>query len=228
MPFWEAACVAVGASVGRSLLATGARHVDDERTGLVLVGCCRNARHATPVDAAAEFRLGCTDLREEKNRICSCKQPLQRRLRFCTHCRMRQDPVRGRHWRVVLLDHASTDAGLAPELEGRQERLVCTRAARYSLAAFARTPGLRTDHSRPACVRWRRSSARPRPDRSCGMRVAPSLSKSTPSSGNGNSSRALAIASMTSVPSRVRTGKHSVQPVATSVSTSVWTKLPES
>ncbi|WP_246529639.1 hypothetical protein [Microvirga zambiensis] len=54
-----------------------------------------------------------------------------------------------------------------------------------------------------------------------------SLSKSTPSSGKGNSDRACWIAAITRPPSRVRTGTHSVQPVAISVRTMVWTKLPE-
>src|SRR5512132_4486008 len=40
----------------------------------------------------------------------------------------------------------------------------------------------------------------------------PSLSKSTPRSGNGNSVRAAASASITSAPLRTTTGTHSVQP----------------
>jgi len=55
---------------------------------------------------------------------------------------------------------------------------------------------------------------------------APSLSKSTPRSGNGNSSLAAASASITSSPLRTRTGTDSVQPVAMSVRTIVWTKRP--
>src|SRR5512133_3547324 len=55
---------------------------------------------------------------------------------------------------------------------------------------------------------------------------APSLSKSTPRSENVNSLRAATSASITSAPLRTTTGTHSVQPVATSVSTIVCTKLP--
>ncbi|WP_292572401.1 hypothetical protein [Mesorhizobium sp.] len=54
-----------------------------------------------------------------------------------------------------------------------------------------------------------------------------SLSKSTPSRGKGKSERARLIATITLPLSRVRTGTHSVQPVAISVSTIVCTKLPD-
>src|SRR4051812_1429357 len=36
---------------------------------------------------------------------------------------MRQNPVRWRHGRVVLLDDPSTDARLGPELEGRLDEI---------------------------------------------------------------------------------------------------------
>ncbi len=54
-----------------------------------------------------------------------------------------------------------------------------------------------------------------------------SLSKSTPSSGKGNSDLAHLMAAITRTLSRVRTGTHSVQPVAITVSTIVCTKLPD-
>jgi hypothetical protein len=54
----------------------------------------------------------------------------------------------------------------------------------------------------------------------------PSLSKSTARSGNGNNTIAAASASMTIAPLRATSGTHSVQPVATSVSTIVCTKPP--
>src|SRR5580704_2484674 len=55
---------------------------------------------------------------------------------------------------------------------------------------------------------------------------SPSLSKSTPRSGNGNSVIAAVSVSMTSAPLRATNGRHSVQPVAMSVKTIVCTKLP--
>ena len=55
---------------------------------------------------------------------------------------------------------------------------------------------------------------------------APSLSKSTPRSGKGKSFCAACSASSASAPARITTGTHSVQPVAMSISTSVWTKAP--
>ena len=55
---------------------------------------------------------------------------------------------------------------------------------------------------------------------------APSLSKSTPFSGNGKSSSATCSASSASAPVRIMTGTHSVQPVAMSVSTMVCAKAP--
>ena len=47
-----------------------------------------------------------------------------------------------------------------------------------------------------------------------------------PSRSNGRSLRTAVKTALTSVPSRNSKGAHSVHPVAISVRTSVWTKLP--
>ncbi|RUV60626.1 hypothetical protein EOA85_09050 [Mesorhizobium sp. M5C.F.Ca.IN.020.29.1.1] len=54
-----------------------------------------------------------------------------------------------------------------------------------------------------------------------------SFSRSTPSRGKGKNERACWIATITLPLSRVRTGTHSVHPVAISVNTIVCTKLPD-
>ena len=148
---------------------------------------------------------------------------------------------------MPVLNDFGTDVRLSAQLEGGLEQvgLQPHRGVKRSPAP-QRLPCPRTCRSRRCGGRWPHSFAPPKLGRSSGYardRVtskscarhqattglfmkAPSLSKSIPFKGKGNSVCAARSAFSTSAPDRNTTVTHSVQPVAMSVSTSACTKAP--
>lgn len=90
-----------------------------------------------------------------------------------------------------------------------------------------RTPRSHPQVARPALSRRGLLEPFPEERSDATNSLALSLSKSTPRRWKGKNDRACLIATITLPLSRVRTGTHSVHPVAISVNTIVCTKLPD-